>query len=148
MEAAQAEFAGLLEGLTPKEAAKVGVTPLWSLNDLLAHMVGWHQVALKRVRELVEGEPVRPFDIQAMNRKFVREYQGVPWGLLVRELKKFQALLVKTARDLDEEHLKPESGPYFWLYHIGCAHTRAHMEPVRMWVGRLKDKRRKKEAKL
>jgi hypothetical protein len=145
MEQAHAGFIRAIEGLTPKEAGQVGVTPLWSLKDLLAHMVGWNHEALKRVSDLVGGakeKPCGPGEIQAMNRKFVEDSKGVPWGLLLKDLRNLHAGLVEMAREVPERFLDPGSGVCKWLDQVGCRQYREHLEAVERQAAQLKSQRR------
>jgi len=144
MEKAHAEFIRALEGLTPKEAGKVGATPLWSLKDLLAYMVSWQHEALKRVAELVGGakeKPYGPEEIAAMNRKFVEDFKGIPWGLLLRDLRNLHSGLVEMAKEVPERFLNPKSGVYKWLNQVGCGHYREHIEAVKKQAAQLKSQR-------
>lgn len=145
MEKAHAGFIHALEGLTPREAARAGATPLWSLKDLLAYMVGWHHEALKRVAELAGGAKEKPYgskEIQAMNRKFVADLKGMPWGLLLKDLRNLHAGLVEMAKEVPERFLDPGSGVYKWLNQVGCGHYREHLEAVEKQVAQLKSQRR------
>jgi len=147
MEKAHAGFIHAIEGLTPREAGKVGVTPLWSLKDLLAHMVGWHHEALKRVAELVGGAKGKPNaygpkEIEAMNRKFVENFKGMPWGLLLKDLRNLHSGLVEMAKEIPERFLDPGSGVCKWLNQVGCRHYREHMEAVERQAAQLKSQRR------
>ena len=145
MEKAHAGFIRAIEGLTPKEAGKAGATPLWSLKDLLAHMVGWHHEALKRVAELVggaKGKPYGPEEIAAMNRRFVENFKGMPWGLLLKDLRNLHSGLVEMAKEVPERFLNPKSGVYKWLNQVGWGHYREHMEAVEKQAAQLKSQRR------
>jgi len=145
MEQAHAGFIRAIEGLTPREAARKGVTPLWSLKDLLAHMVGWLHEALKRVSDLVGGakeKPYGPEEIQAMNRKFVENFKGMPWGLLLKDLRNLHSGLVEMAREVPERFLSPESGVCKWLNQVGCEHYQEHLEAVEKHAAQLKSQRR------
>jgi len=147
MEKAHAGFIHAVEGLTPREASQVGVNPLWSLKDLLAHMVGWHHEALKRVAELVNGAKGKhnaygPEEIQAMNRKSVADLKEMPWGLLLKDLRNLHSGLVGMAKEVPEKFLDFQSGIYKWLYHIGCGHYQEHMEAVEKQAAQLKSQRR------
>ncbi len=152
MEKAHAGFIRAIEGLTPREAGQAGATPLWSLKDLLAHMVGWHHEALKRVADLVGGAKGKPGaygpeEIQAMNRKFVEDLKGVPWGLLLKDLRNLHAGLVEMAREVPEKFLDPQSGVYKWLNQVGCRHYHEHLEAVEKQAAQLKTQRRAQGAR-
>jgi len=145
MQKAHAEFLSLVERLTPKEAGRVGVTAQWSLKELLAHMVGWHHEAMKRIPELVQEGKDKSYDVQAMNRKFVETLKEMPWGLLLRDLRNLHSGLVEMANEVPEKFLDPKSGIYKWLYQVGCGHYREHLEAARKWVAQLKSQRQNKE---
>jgi hypothetical protein len=152
MEKAHAGFMHAIEGLTPREAAQKGATPLWSLKDLLAHMVGWHHEALKRVAELVQGAKGKPNaygpeEIQAMNRKFVDHFKGMPWGLLLKDLRNLHSGLVEMAKEVPERFLDPKSGVCKWLNQVGCRHYHEHIEAVEKQAAQLKSQRRTQGVK-
>lgn len=147
MEEAHADFLSLIERLASKEAGKVGATSRWSLRDLLAHMVGWHHEAMKRIPELVRGGQDRSYDVGEMNRKFVEGLKEIPWGLLLRDLRNMHSGLVGMAKEIPERFLDPRSGIYQWLYQVGCGHYRDHQEAVRQWVAQLKRQRIRQEER-
>ena len=123
----------------------MGVIPLWSLKDLLAHMVGWLYEVLKRVSDLVggaKGKPYGPEEIQAMNRKFVDHFKGMPWGLLLKDLSNLHSGLVEMAKEVPERFLNPGNGVYKWLNQVGCGHYREHIEAVERQAAQLKSQRR------
>lgn len=56
----RANWESFLDQIDPAIVELPGVTPLWSLKDLVAHLVGWNRKLVASLSAAVRGEPQPP----------------------------------------------------------------------------------------
>ena len=79
---ARAKFGALWEDLTPEQMTHVpGPTPLWSVKDLIAHIVWWENYALTQMLLVAGGAPpATPSDWDAINERVRRSTESLTLG--------------------------------------------------------------------
>lgn len=103
-------FVAEIEKLKDDQLAIVGVTKLWSVRDLLAHMLFWHD----RVERRAAGKPVewgqgpgenRGMYLARLNAKAVADMAHMSGRQTLLEFKASYARIVRLARTITDEQL-------------------------------------------
>ncbi len=103
-------FIAEIEKLKDDQLAIVGVTKVWSVRDLLAHMLFWHE----RVERRAAGTPVewdpRPDEsketyIARLNAKAVADMAHMSGRHILEIFKASYARIVRLARTITDEQL-------------------------------------------
>lgn len=130
------EFEAMLDGLTPEQIERPGVTDGgWSIKDLLAHLAAWMAEAghvLEQVR--IGTYQRREVDVEAMNREFFEANRDVPLALVRAEL------FSSRTRMLQEWNALPEATPLAeeWFTESGALHYHEHLDDLSRWVQELR----------
>jgi hypothetical protein len=103
-------FIAEIEKLKDDQLAIVAVTKLWSVRDLLAHMLFWHD----RVERLAAGKPVewgqridesRETYLARLNAKAVADMAHMSGRQTLLKFKASYARIVRLARTITDEQL-------------------------------------------
>ena len=103
-------FIAEIEKLSDDQLATVGVTRLWSVRDLLAHMLFWHD----RVERRAAGTPVewdqgpaetREAYLARLNAKAVADLAHLGGRQILQMFKESHARIARLARTMAEEKL-------------------------------------------
>jgi hypothetical protein len=138
--AAAREYTALhdaLDGLNEDEAA-VPFAGEWSVHDVIAHLVGWHQEMRPALERLARNE--RPFpegvrydDLDAWNARFVAARRGVSTADLLLDLDRSHAEFLKAAGEVPERRFTPGRTVYRIVDLNTAHHYREHAAQIRDW---------------
>lgn len=87
------------------------ICPGWTVRDVLAHITGWDQVALKALQSFqMGGSPflIEPLDIDGWNEKFVQQRKDMSLEQVKEEFRQVRSALVEQVRSLGTEALEQE----------------------------------------
>jgi hypothetical protein len=78
-----------VEGLSVREMTTLPVYDLWSVKDVLAHIIGWNQRVLKILPLILadRADEVVGVDVEIQNRQSVTAFVDVPPGAVLAALK-------------------------------------------------------------
>jgi hypothetical protein len=120
---------------------------VWSVKDLLAHLVGWDHTNLQAVQEIVAGEPPAFFrnydkDWQSYNARLVQEYKTEPFDVLLAEITDSHQFLVGylaslPAKMLVEGKVRNEKGRTITirnLLRVEASDERIHAEQIKAFI--------------
>lgn len=105
---------------------RVMVNHRWNVQDLLAHVVAWHESFALNLRLLAAGEPPQPprGTLRQVNREGVLALRGKDTAQLIRRLRKAQRTI--------EAHINDESINLVPYRKPGTSYTRGeHLDIVR-----------------
>jgi hypothetical protein len=98
----------------------------WNMQDMLAHIVAWHESFARNLFLLAQGEPAQPprGTLKTVNREGVLALRGVEVSQLLRRLRKAQRVI--------EEHIHDDSIILIPYRKPGTSYTRQqHLDVVR-----------------
>ncbi len=141
----------LAQGLSPAKQDQVFLG-VWSVRDLLAHLIGWDYTNREAVQEIMRG--ARPTalshwnpDWQAYNAKLVKEYRREDFGEMLSLLQESHRALISLLQSLDAGDFEHDWGVRsrggesmtiaWWLQgEIDDEHT--HYEQMQTWLAKNK----------
>jgi hypothetical protein len=96
------ELAGVPEGRIHDKSMKGHAKgTMMSVTDLVAYLIGWNELVLKWLDRDAKGEPVdfpetgfKWNELGRLAQKFYRDYDGIPYQLLVKRLEAAKARIV------------------------------------------------------
>jgi hypothetical protein len=140
----RSELLAAFSGLTPEEMLITGVTGLWSVKDILAHLVAWesevvtglNQVQNKRVPSMLKIE-----DIDEWNDEQYRISVRRPVDVILSDLEGVHKMLRGMLEDFDARSLSDnrrypwmEGEPLSYLIEENVLlHEREHAAEIRAW---------------
>lgn len=123
---------------------------VWSVKDLLAHLIGWDYTNLQAIQEVLDGKRPTFFqyydkDWQSYNARLVQQYKVEPFERLLNEATTSHQRLVGflealPARDVLEGKARGETGRTIsvrFLLRAEAGDERKHAEQVRARSGAL-----------
>src|SRR5687768_5811266 len=114
---ARADLLSALEGLTPEQMMRPGVVGMWSIKDILAHLVAWESevvTALNQVQNKKKPSILKIEDIDDWNQE---QYHVSARRLLPAIMEDFEGvhkMLVHMIEDFDERALT-DNRRYPWM---------------------------------
>lgn len=130
----------------PAERVDEAFLGVWTVKDLLAHLIGWDATNLQAIREILAGKRPSFFqyydkDWQSYNARLVEQYKVEPYASLLDETMKSQQNLVSflealPARDVLEGKAGGEEGRTVSIRRLLRAEAsdeRKHAEQLRAW---------------
>lgn len=144
LSSARSELLAALAGLAPEQLLITGVTGLWSVKDVLAHLVAWesevvtalNQIENKRVPSILRIE-----DIDAWNEEQYRINLRRPLEAIRSDFEGVHKMLHRMIQDFDERSLLDnrryrwmEGEPLWYLIEENVTlHEREHGMDIRAW---------------
>ena len=135
----------------PPEAYDTPCIGVWSIKDLLAHLIGWDETNRNAVQEILRGERPAFFqyydkDWQTYNASLVRRHRREPLSALLADLEASHQRLLDdlqslSARQVLEGKSPPEKGRPVTIRRLlraEAADERKHAAQVQAFVARLR----------
>ena len=99
---------------------------VWSVKDLLAHLVGWDLANLAAAREVLTGQVPAFYahhdrDWQTYNARLVAQHKKADWADMVAAVQESHRELVEHVRTIPAEELDREKGVRFKGYKVTIA---------------------------
>ena len=146
LRAARAALLDALEGLSPDDMLRVGAVGLWSVKDVLAHLVSWEAelvTALARLPQHAQRPPhiVEIEDIDAWNAEQYRTSAARSLDIILEDFHGVHKHLVQAIEALDNRTLEDnrrfpwmEGEPLSYLILENAVwHEEEHAEDIRRW---------------
>jgi hypothetical protein len=87
-EAAFGEFFAALDTVPALRRNEAGVCGSWSVREIVAHLAGWHAIALSRYADFDAGDPAQVrYDLDAVNAENVTRRAHLDWTQTLAELR-------------------------------------------------------------
>jgi hypothetical protein len=141
---------GTLAQLSPGQMLQPGVEGVWSVKDILAHIVAWEQRMIRWVREAVRGEVPQMLppgmtwdDIDEWNEQIYEENRDLALEEVLAALQRSHQEALDVVESTTEEDLVDPTR-FDWregrpLWPIVAANTwwhyKEHNESIRAWLG-------------
>ena len=135
----------VLNHLSEEQMLTPGVTGLWSVKDILAHIVFWEKVMLDRMEGVLSGQPLKypPIlnneDVDRENYNAYLESRERPLSAVQLEFRTIYQGFLTVFAALDETALTRRM-PWDWasdnlrLWHIIIANTSDHYQEHRLEI--------------
>ncbi len=145
--AARAEFLSAIEGLTEDEMLRPGVEGIWSVKDIIAHLIAWEaELVTALSRRLSPTRRAAPGivlieDIDDWNMEQYHQHANRPLEVLMPDFHGVHKRLLLAIEALDERMLEDplrfewmEGEPLAYLIHETATwHEQEHAESIRAW---------------
>lgn len=110
----------------PTEAQDEVFLGIWSVKDLLAHLVGWDYTNLEAAQEILDGKLPTVLshydpDWQTFNAGLVAQYKQSTWSELLSTMDQSQQKLVGFLKGLSPEELDRDRGLRSGRYRVTIA---------------------------
>jgi hypothetical protein len=119
----------------------------WSVQDLVAHLVGWDYTNLEAVHELLNGRlpsfyAQRDAGWRTYNAGLVARYGGQPWARLLQAVEHSRAALAESLRTVPESEFGRDRGLRVGRYRVTierlllaeAADELRHADQLRKWA--------------
>jgi hypothetical protein len=131
-------FTASYAGLSDAQLMKPGVTGLWSVRDILAHVTTWEEEALTHLPHILEGGTpprysVRYGGIDAFNARMTEQKASLSLAAVRRELDETHRRLIALVQRTPEDQLSGESRFRRRLRLDAYSHYPQHAEAIRQW---------------
>ncbi|NPV65525.1 MAG: ClbS/DfsB family four-helix bundle protein [Anaerolineae bacterium] len=147
LRAARAEFLAAIEGLSEDEMLRPGVEGIWSVKDIIAHLIAWEAelvTALNRkLSPAYRNAPpiVLIEDIDEWNMEQYHQHANRPLDILLPDFHGVHKHLLLAIEGLDEQLLEDplrfewmEGEPLAYLIQETATwHEQEHAESIRAW---------------
>lgn len=99
---------------------------VWSVNDLLAHLMGWDLANLAAAREVLAGQlpafyAYHDRDWQTYNARLVTQHTQAGWAKMVASVEESHRKLIDYVRTIPAEELERDRGVRFKGYKVTIA---------------------------
>lgn len=130
-------FFEALQGLNEEQLTEVWLG-VWSIKDIVAHIVGWHREIGPALERIARGEKpvpdgVRYDDVDAWNDRFVAARRGLPVTDMLLELDKSHEYFMHAANAVPPERLQPERTAWKLVDQNSVHHYREHGSQILAW---------------
>lgn len=130
-------FFAALDLLPEHLREKPGLCGHWHARQLVAHLAGWHAVALARFAAIRHGDTQHitysTAEIDALNAEHVAARAHLSWTQTVAELRVNMARLYEEARGLLIRRAAHDPRYGAWLRRLSDD-ARVHTEQIRTWL--------------
>src|SRR5437588_6376493 len=130
-DAGWAEVRALVDPLTPEQRTRPGVTPEWSVKDVLAHLASWWAEANAELERMRFGTfRLERLDIDEINRRFSEANRDLDLETVNAELHAARNKALEALWHLDELTPRAEE----WFSESGPLHYREHLPDLERFV--------------
>ncbi len=98
---AQTEFVRVVDQLEPAQRDRPGVCGEWSVQQVVAHLIGWDELFVEFIVRPETFTP--PQDVDQFNQRSVENRSGDRWDQLMREMTATFDALRRVAAGVSEE---------------------------------------------
>ncbi len=149
-----AAFEAVLASLTEAQMTTPGVTEIWSIKDVLAHVTAWERYVLDRLQAALYGtEPT--FLVQAVtdeetdrvNAQFYEESRLLPLSAVLAAFRATHRQMIETIQALSDDALTTPrrfpwlSEPTLWDAARIDPHTEEHRLAIQAWLKQQEEQR-------
>jgi hypothetical protein len=138
LDAAWGAFEESYAGLSDAQLMKPGVTGVWSVRDILAHVTTWEEEALTHLPLILEGGTpprysVRYGGIDAFNALMTEQKADLSLAAVRRQLEETHRRLIDFVRRAPEDQWRRETRFRRRLRLDTYSHYPQHAEAIRQW---------------
>lgn len=144
LSASRADFLEALNGLTPEQMLQPGVTGVWSVKDILAHLVAWEAevvTALNQVQNRHMPSIISIEDVDEWNEEQYHTNKARPLEAIQADFAGAHKMLYRMVEDFDERALTDnrhypwmEGEPLWFLIEDSVIlHEQEHASEIRAW---------------
>lgn len=113
------KFIEYLKTLQPEEWDQQA-TSMWTVKDVVAHMIGWEQCDVEVIKKCWETK-TPPWwksknEDDTFNARWVEHYKGYTPSELITEWEKWQKEVLQVMHDIGVENLKGRPDLFDWLF--------------------------------
>jgi hypothetical protein len=132
-QAASQAFRELVLSVPAPQATLAGVSGIWSVKQIVAHIAGWQREAYRRFQDYQRGLPVtEAYDDNAFNASSVNALRLLNWRETLETYEQTQTDLANLALSLHEE--EADRAPYSeWLWDL-ANDLDEHGQEIRAWL--------------
>ena len=128
-------------GLTDRQLLEPGVTGMWSVRDVIAHVTTWEEEALKHLPLVLTGERPPRYStayggIDAFNAQATTRKRNLSLAEVLRQGDTVHQRLVDFVENAPEDQLGSETRFRSRLRLDTYGHYAKHAEAIRKWRGR------------
>jgi hypothetical protein len=125
-----------LDGL-PEEKLTQVFLGVWSVREILAHIVGWNDIIAQGLERMARGEPMSPpgvdlSDVDGMNARFAEAVRALDVAAVRRNLDAAVARLIAAARALPEDRFA-EGKTALRVLRTMAEHPQEHIPQIQEW---------------
>ncbi len=138
LEQAWESFKESYAGLSDEQLVEPGVTENWSVKDIIAHVSGWEEEALKYLPGILQG--IRPprysvvyGGIDAFNAQTIERKRSLPLSEVRKQLDETHYRLVEYIQSVPEEQFTSETRFRRRLRLDTYSHYPIHARAIREW---------------
>ena len=122
LQKARSEILAEVAALSPKERSTVFLG-IWSVKDVLAHLIGWDFANMEAVHSVLEGRlpafyEYQDHDWQTYNALLVERYKKGSFKQLMTSVRDSHFNLVELAQSVPAEHFNKDFGVRFRRYKV------------------------------
>lgn len=130
-------FHEALAGLNETQMTEVWLGT-WSVRDVVAHIVGWHEEMGPALERLARNERPVPDgvsyeDVDAWNARFAAARRDTPVADVLLELDKTHEYFLRVAAAVPAERFQPGKTAWKIVDQNSAHHYREHAEQIRAW---------------
>lgn len=138
LENAWQKFEASFAGLSDSELMAPGVTGLWSVRDILAHVSTWEQEALKHLPRILKGEKPPRYSvtyggIDAFNAFMTEQKRNLPLPEVRRRLRDTHGQLIAFLNSVPEHEFRSETPFRHRLWLDTYSHYPKHAQAILKW---------------
>jgi len=138
LEDAWQTFLASYAGLSDRELLEPGVTGLWSVRDILAHVTTWEEEALKHLPLILKGQRPPRYSlsyggIDAFNRWMRERKQSLSLDEIRRQVHETHGKLLSFLESVPETEFRTENPFRHRLRLDTYSHYPKHGEAIRKW---------------
>jgi hypothetical protein len=130
------ELNAVLHGLTDEQLETPGLTPDWSIKDLMWHVARWSADCVHALEQMRAGTftgATIAEETESVNRRWLEESRREDLETVKAEWFSARTMMVETLASLDP--LMPEAEE--WFEEAGPLHYAEHLDDLRTWVASL-----------
>lgn len=132
------ELFAALDGLSEEEQTQVPVVGLWTMRDLLAHILAWEEVAVQRLELFAAGRAneirwVRDEDVDDANARLHQERLGLSLAQVREHLEKIGRQLEERLERLPAGVAEGTEPVAVWFPNCTYAHYQEHLSDILAW---------------
>lgn len=133
------------QGLSEEEMTEVQVEGVWTIKDVLGHIVSWEEICLEPLRCYADGDPFKVEAIKdylVLNEDLAANKQDIPLDAILGELDAIRQELVAAASKLSAEQWEQrvlfpwgDEGPVAEMLDELYQHELEHVHAIQQWRG-------------
>jgi hypothetical protein len=125
-------------GLSEAQLMEPGVSGMWSVRDIIAHVTTWEEEALKHLPSILEGRRPPRYSvayggIDAFNAQMTKLKEGLSLSEVFRQLDDVHQRVIDVIERVPESRLTSESRFRRRLRLDTYAHYPKHAQAIRLW---------------